>query len=117
MVGATIPDLGVALSLENMPIACFPHKSDVLTLLLLMNKMIAAQQTSNFCHLNFVVMLHLWLAQTEMIQRLKLDGAKNNYGAKNTSMITFYSTKSYFCKESLNNVSKWIETKNEINRA
>ena len=25
MVGATIPDLGVALSLENMPIACFPH--------------------------------------------------------------------------------------------
>ena len=59
MVGATIPDLGVALSLENMPIACFPHKSDVLTLLLLMNKMIAAQQTSNFCHLNLVVMLHM----------------------------------------------------------
>ena len=27
MVGPKTPDLGVALSLENMSIACFPHKN------------------------------------------------------------------------------------------
>ena len=31
MVGTKIPDLGVALLLENMPIASFLHKSVVLT--------------------------------------------------------------------------------------
>ena len=40
VLGASIPDLGVALSLENMPIACFLHKSVVLTFLLLMNKIL-----------------------------------------------------------------------------